>query len=183
MGINATSKICVMMCSVHPIWTVNGPNKPKWTSSFVTNVISLFISWRLRFMYYIVLYQWPNQWIEWTHATLDCISHSELTYTYAQWAIFCLNRELMQGLVLMTDYSYNKFHFGVEDNLFCLRILNDCTVFLKKKILLKMIIAVHWFGICSPVWCRAKIFDLDQAAFCTSWSSWCSVHLCMSPFK
>ena len=25
--------------------------------------------------------------------------------------------------------------------------------------------AVHRFGICSSVWCRAKILDLDQAAF------------------
>ena len=25
--------------------------------------------------------------------------------------------------------------------------------------------AVHWFGIRSLVWCRAKLFDLDQAAF------------------
>ena len=56
----------------------------------------------------------------------------------------------------MTDNSCNKFRY---------RILNDNTFFLKKEILLKMIMAVHRFGIRSSVWRRAKIFDLDQAAF------------------
>ena len=56
----------------------------------------------------------------------------------------------------MTDNSCNKFRY---------RILNDNTFFLKKEILLKTIMAVHRFGIRSSVWCRAKIFDLDQAAF------------------
>ena len=76
----------------------------------------------------------------------------------------------MKGLVLMTDNSCNEFHFVVEDNLFCQQILNDRTFFLKKEIhvLLKMIITVHRFGICSSVCGRAKIFDLDQAAFSTS---------------
>ena len=37
--------------------------------------------------------------------------------------------------------------------------------FSKKEILLKTIMAVHRFGIRSSVWCLAKIFDLDQAAF------------------
>ena len=62
----------------------------------------------------------------------------------------------MKGLLLMTDNSCNKF---------CYRILNDNISFLKKEILLKTIMAVHRFGIPSSVWCRAKIFDLDQAAF------------------
>ena len=52
--------------------------------------------------------------------------------------------------------------------------------FLKKEILLKTIMAVHRFGICSSVWCRAKIFDLDQAAF-RSGCAHCS--LCTSPFQ
>ena len=59
----------------------------------------------------------------------------------------------------MTDNACNKF---------CYRILNDNTFFfffLTKEILLKTIMAVHRFGIRSSVWCRAKIFDLDQAAF------------------
>ena len=37
--------------------------------------------------------------------------------------------------------------------------------FFKKEILLKGIMAVHRFGIHSSVSSRAKIFDLDQAAF------------------
>ena len=37
--------------------------------------------------------------------------------------------------------------------------------FFKKEILLKTIMAFHRFGIRSSVWCRAKIFDLDLAAF------------------
>ena len=57
-----------------------------------------------------------------------------------------LNRDLMKGLVLMTDNSCNNFRFGVEDNLFCHQILNDSTFFFKKEILLKTIIAVHRFG-------------------------------------
>ena len=40
------------------------------------------------------------------------------------------------------------------------------------EILLETIITVYWFGMCSSVWCRAKIFYLDQAAFSASWSSW-----------
>ena len=59
----------------------------------------------------------------------------------------------------MIDNSCNKFHY---------RILNDNTFFFfffKKEILLKMIMTVHRFGIPSSVWYRAKIFDLDQAAF------------------
>ena len=64
----------------------------------------------------------------------------------------------MKGLLLMTDDSCNKFRY---------RILNDNTFFffLKKEILLKTIMAVHRFGICSSVWCKAEIFDLDQAAY------------------
>ena len=63
----------------------------------------------------------------------------------------------MKGLILMTDNSCNKF---------CYRILNNTFFFfLTKEILLKTIMAVHRFGIRSSVWCRAKIFDLDQAAF------------------
>ena len=63
----------------------------------------------------------------------------------------------MKGLLLMTDNSCNKFRY---------RILKDNTFFFsKKEILLKTIKAVHRFGICSSVWCRAKIFDHDQAAF------------------
>ena len=38
--------------------------------------------------------------------------------------------------------------------------------------MLETIITVYWFGMCSSVWCRAKIFYLDQAAFSASWSSW-----------
>ena len=62
----------------------------------------------------------------------------------------------MKRLLLMTDNSCNKF---------CYLILNDNTFFFKKEILLKTIMAVLRFGIRSSVWCRAKIFDLDQAAF------------------
>ena len=63
----------------------------------------------------------------------------------------------MKGFILMTDNSYNKFLY---------RILNDNTFFfLTKEILLETIMAVHRFGIRSSVRCRAKIFDLDQAAF------------------
>ena len=78
----------------------------------------------------------------------------------------------MKGLELITDNSCSEFHLGVENKLFCHRILNYGTFFFffffKKEILLKMIIAVHRFGICSSVWCRAKIFDLDQAAISVS---------------
>ena len=52
----------------------------------------------------------------------------------------------MKGLILMTDNSCNKFRY---------RILNDSTFVLTKEILLKTIMAVHRFGICSSVWCRA----------------------------
>ena len=62
----------------------------------------------------------------------------------------------MKGLILMTDNSCNKFRY---------RILNNTFFFLTKEILLKTIMAVHRFGIHSSVLCRAKIFDLDQAAF------------------
>ena len=62
----------------------------------------------------------------------------------------------MKGLLLMTDDSCNKFRY---------RILNNNIFFLKKEILLKTIMAVHRFCIRSSVWCRAEIFDLDQAAF------------------
>ena len=68
----------------------------------------------------------------------------------------------------MTDNSSNKFRFGVEDNLFTPNSKPQNFFFLKKEILLKKIIAVHRFGICSSVWRRAKIFDLIQAAFSTS---------------
>ena len=62
------------------------------------------------------------------HSAHDCVSHSDLNYTYAaQRDIFCLNRDLMKGLVLMTDNSCNKFRFVVEDNLFPHQILNDRT--------------------------------------------------------
>ena len=53
---------------------------------------------------------------------------------------------------MMSDNSCNKFRH---------RILNDNTLFFKEK----NIMAVHRFGIRSPLRCRAKIFDLDQAAF------------------
>ena len=103
-------------------------------------MISLCTCWRLRFMYNSVLYQWPNQRIEWTQSctrlrlALWCDLH---IYTKGH---FHLNRDLM-----MTDNSCNKFHY---------RILNF--FFLKKEILLKKIMAVHRFGIRSSVWCRAK---------------------------
>ena len=71
----------------------------------------------------------------------------------------------MKGLLLITDNSCNKFRFGVEDNLFRHKILNGNTVFLKKELLLKTIMAVHRIGIYSSLWCRAEIFDLGQAAF------------------
>ena len=71
---------------------------------------------------------------------------------------------------MMTDNSCNKFRY---------RILNDNTFFLKKEILLKKIMAVHRFGICSSVWSRAKIFDRDQAAFRSVVRA---VRLCMSHF-
>ena len=61
----------------------------------------------------------------------------------------------MKGLLLMTDNSCNV----------SLRNSKRQYIFLKKEILLKTIMAVHRFGIRSSVWCRAKIFDLDQAAF------------------
>ena len=73
----------------------------------------------------------------------------------------------MNGLVLMTDNSRDKFRFCVEDNWFRHIIINDSTFFLKKE-LLKTIIAVHRFDIHSSVWRKAKIFDIDQAAFTTS---------------
>ena len=63
------------------------------------------------------------------HPALDCISHSDLTYTYAQRDIFA--RIFMEGLVLTTDNSCNKFRFGVEKILFRHRMLNDNT--LKKQ--------------------------------------------------
>ena len=65
------------------------------------------------------------------HSALDCVSHSDLTYTKGH---FHLNWELMQGSVLMTDYSCKKFRFCVEDNLLCLRILNDSTFFKERNI-------------------------------------------------
>ena len=68
----------------------------------------------------------------------------------------------------MTDNSCNKFCYGIEVNLFRRQILNDITSFLRKDVLLKMIIAVHRFGKYSSVWCRTKIFDLDQPAFSAS---------------
>ena len=80
---------------------------------------------------------------------LDCVPHSDLTYTYTK------GHFRLKGLILMTDDSCNKFRY---------RILNDNTAFffffLTKEILLKTIMAVHMFGIPSSVWCRAKIFDL-----------------------
>ena len=134
-------------------------------------MISLCISWRLRFMYCSVLYQWSKQHIEWTPfcTRLRLALWSDIHICIK--GHFRLNRELMQGLILMTDYSCKKFCFGVEDNLFCLRILNDGTFFLKEGNIARNI-TVYWFGMCSSVWCRAKIFDLDQAAFSASWSSW-----------
>ena len=119
-------------------------------------MISLCTCWRLRFMYYSVWYQWPNQRIEWTPSCtrLRLAFWSDLhIYTKGH---FRLNRDLMKGLLLMTDDSCNKFRY---------RILNDNTFFLKKEILLKTTMTVHRFGIRSSVWCRAEIFDLDQAAF------------------
>ena len=46
---------------VHCAWYLkdNGLNKQKWTYSYFTNLISLCISWRLRFMYYSM----PGQYI------------------------------------------------------------------------------------------------------------------------
>ena len=126
-------------------------------------MISLSTCWRLRLMYYSVLYQWPNQRIQWTPSCtrLRLAFWSDLhIYTKGH---FRLNRDLMKGLILMTDNSCNKFRY---------RILNDNTFiflfiyfFLTKEILLKTKMAVQRFGIRSSVWCRAKIFDLDQAAF------------------
>ena len=54
---------------------------------------------------------------------------------------------IMKGFVLMTDNSCSKFRYGIEDNLFRHQILNESTSFLRKDILLKMIIVVHRFGI------------------------------------
>ena len=104
-------------------------------------------------MYYSVLNQWLNQRIEWTPSCtrLRLVLGCDLHICSAK-GHFRLNRDLMKGLLLMTDNSCNKFRY---------RILNDN----KKEILLKTIKAVHRFGIRSSVWCRAKIFDLDQAAF------------------
>ena len=65
------------------------------------------------------------------HSALDCVLHSDLTYTKGH---FRLNWELMQGSVLMTDYSCKKFCFGVEDNLLCLWILNDSPFFKERNI-------------------------------------------------
>ena len=63
----------------------------------------------------------------------------------------------MEGLLLMTDNSCNKFPY---------RILNDITFFFKeKKISLE---TTHRFNIYISVWCRAKIFDIDQAGLSAS---------------
>ena len=63
----------------------------------------------------------------------------------------------MKGLLLMTDNSCNKFRY---------RILNDNTFFfLKERNIAKNDNGSPQVGISSSVWCRAKIFDLDQAAF------------------
>ena len=63
----------------------------------------------------------------------------------------------MKGLLVMIDNSCNKFRYRILKRQFIF--------FLKKEMLLKTIMAVHRFGIRSSVWCTAKIFDLDQAAF------------------
>ena len=86
-------------------------------------------------MYYSVLYQRPNQRIEWIpFCTRLCLALCSDLHTCTK-GHFRLTRYLMKGLVLMTDNSCNKFCFGVEDNLFRHRILNN--IFLKKEILLK----------------------------------------------
>ena len=144
-----------------------GPNKPKWTWSFVTNVISLCTCWRLRFMYYSVLYQWPISELSRQHPALDCVSHSDLTYTYIQRDIFTWTEIYWKDYYWLQIYSCNTFHY---------QILNDNT-FLKKEILLKTMMAVHRFGIRSSDWCWAKIFDLDQAAFRSGSEIWLSVLL------
>ena len=61
----------------------------------------------------------------------------------------------------MTDNSCNKFRYRILN----LQYRAFFFFFLTIEILLKTIMAVHRFGIPSSVWCRAKIFDLDQAAF------------------
>ena len=82
----------------------------------------------------------------------------------------------MHGLVLITDFSCKEFRFGVlPPN------SKRQYIFLKKEILLKMIIAVYCFGICSSVKCRAKILirlHLGQADLVD-----CTVRLCMSLFQ
>ena len=99
------------------------------------------------------------------HSAPDCISHSHLNYMCCAKGHFRLDRDLM-----MTDNSCKTFRLGVLGH----QILNDNTSFLKKEILLKTIIAVHRFGIYCSVWCRAKIFDFDQAAFSASCCLHCS---------
>ena len=131
-------------------------------------------------MSYSVLYQWPDQRIEWTpfctrlRLALIWITHKQrdiFAWIWIKW----------------TDYYWwhnfrGKFRFCVEDNWFRHRILNDSTFFfLKKEILLKTIIAVHRFDIHSSVWRKAKIFYIDhlpQADLVVR-----TVCLCTSPFQ
>ena len=77
----------------------------------------------------------------------------------------------------MTDYSCKTFRFGVEDNLFCLRILNDSTFFLKEGILLETIITVYWFG------AELKSFILIRLHLAQADLVDRTVHLCMSLFQ
>ena len=158
-----SDRVIVMKCSVHPIWTGNVPNRDDRSQQAEMNLIICYKcdqSVHLQETAIRVLQCFvpmTYQRIEWIPSctrlrlALWCDLH---IYTKGH---FRLNRDLLKGLLLMT-YSCNKFRY---------RIQNDNTFFKERNtnVLLKTIMVVHRFGISSSVWCWAKIFDLDQAAF------------------
>ena len=120
-------------------------------------MISLCTCWRLRFTYNSVLYQWPNQRIEWTPSCTRLRLAFWLTHIHK--GTFSPEQGSNEGITIDDRWFLQLVSLPNSKRQY---------IFLKKEILLKTILTVHRFGICSSVWCRAEIFDLDQAAFRSS---------------
>ena len=126
-----SDRMIVMICSVHPIWTGNGSNRDDRSQQAKTNLIICYKrdqSVHLLETVILVLqclYQWPISELGRHHPALDCVSHSDVTYTYTQRDIFAWTEIYWKDYYWLQIYSCNKFGY---------RIINDNTFFKERNI-------------------------------------------------